>query len=86
MMTTNNETVSQQTTWTVVKTTWENLNYGPALFIYFGESGVTHSAWVNSQGKDFNRRKPLRLGNFIALTLINITPQILCHLDIYRWR
>ena len=36
-MNTHNMTYSQQTTWTVVKTTWENVNFGPALYIYFGE-------------------------------------------------
>ena len=37
-MNTHNLSVSQQTTWNVVKTTWENVNYGPALFIYFGQT------------------------------------------------
>ena len=36
-MNTHNLSLSQQPTWNVVQTTWENLNYGPALFIYLGQ-------------------------------------------------
>ena len=38
-MNAQNISMSQQATWNVVKTTWENLNYGPALFIYLGQIG-----------------------------------------------
>ena len=48
-MNTHNLSMSQQPTWNVVQTTWENLNYGPALFIYLGQiiPNLGENMWVN---------------------------------------